>query len=180
MKDELILDKSAEAIFFAKLVKRLEKQLRDLGVAPVCQLPENRSQIADDDDHLLEEMKQRQKELESGLLCEAQEKVKMRSMLDALNAERINETQLFAKYKTTMEERMEDLQRRQREQERKMEEDRRKLEEEEERKRVLEEAARRATREMMDMQAKLAEERELGFFSRFRRKLSIGNLANGK
>lgn len=88
LKDEMLLEKNAMLQYLATLGVRLTNQMESLGLEPCCALPESYQELAaaDKDPHGIQAEKQR--ELEAQLQREQDEKAKMRRLLEAINTER--------------------------------------------------------------------------------------------
>ncbi|KPA83424.1 putative kinesin [Leptomonas pyrrhocoris] len=149
LKDEMLLEKSAMLQYLATLGARLISQMESLGLEPCCALPEKYQDLAKADEDQLGIQAEKQRELEAKLQREQEEKMKMRRLLDAINTER---EQGAAVLRQT-EQRNKELRERENNATAALQE----LTERTIQKEMMrEEAMRRTTHELMELQARLA------------------------
>ncbi|KAG5498078.1 hypothetical protein GH5_02875 [Leishmania sp. Ghana 2012 LV757] len=88
MKDEMLLEKNAMLNYMATLSARLINQMEALGLEPCCHLPERYQDFVKAEKDQLGIQAAKQRELEAQLQREQDEKQRMKRLLDAINAER--------------------------------------------------------------------------------------------
>ncbi|XQJ29158.1 kinesin, putative [Leishmania guyanensis] len=88
MKDEMLLEKNAMLQYMATLSARLINQMKALGLEPCCHLPERYQDLVKAEKGQLDIQATKQRELEVQLQREQDEKQKMKRLLEAINAER--------------------------------------------------------------------------------------------
>ncbi|CBZ36331.1 kinesin, putative [Leishmania donovani] len=88
MKDEMLLEKNAMLQYMATLSARLINQMEALGLEPCCHLPERYQDLVKAEKDQLDIQAAKQRELEAQLQREQDEKKKMKRLLEAINAER--------------------------------------------------------------------------------------------
>ncbi|KAG5472528.1 hypothetical protein LSCM1_03929 [Leishmania martiniquensis] len=88
MKDEMLLEKNAMLNYMATLSARLINQMEALGLEPCCHLPERYQDLVKVEKDQLDIQAVKQRELEAQLQREQDEKQRMRRLLEAINAER--------------------------------------------------------------------------------------------
>ncbi|EPY40524.1 kinesin [Angomonas deanei] len=162
LKDELLLEKSAMAQYMARMSARLISQMETLGLTPCCSLPQSCEELANEELGNFGVQGEKQQELEERLKKEQEEKERMSRLLKAFDEER----QVQSAVLNAAEIRNKELEERD---SRATETIHRLAEKKTQKEKVLEEAARRATRELMEAQAKLAQreaERKVGVFER--------------
>ncbi|EPY20298.1 kinesin [Strigomonas culicis] len=162
LKDELLLEKSAMAQYMAKLGARLISQMEALGLEPCCSLPQSYEELAAVEVGQASIYEEKQRELEERLAQEQEEKERMNRLLKAVHAKRELDASILVasqarnkeleerdNYATEMIHRL-SLERTQKE-------------------KVLEDAARLATKELMELQAQMKDgklEKKVSFFDR--------------
>ncbi|KAL7696548.1 kinesin [Lotmaria passim] len=149
LKDEMLLEKNAMLQYLATLGARLTKQMESLGLEPCCSLPEKYQDLAKADTDQLSIQAEKQRELEAQLQREQDEKQKMKRLLDAINTER---EQGAAVLRET-EQRNRELRERESNATTALQEFTEKTIQKE---MLREEAMRRTTHELMELQARLA------------------------
>jgi hypothetical protein len=179
-RDEVILEKSAQCTYLIQLFGKLQAQLESLGFEPECRLTDDLQATLDSEvsktQGELDALKRQQTELEENLRREAEEKERMKSVLLALNRDRVLEANVTESHKVKMEEDLREA--KIRAEALAMKEERNQLafseilREKMEKEAVLEDQVRRATREMMAMQARIVEKEDSGIFSTLMRKFS--------
>jgi hypothetical protein len=149
LKDEMLLEKNAMLQYLATLGARLTNQMESLGLEPCCSLPQKYQDLAMSEKNQLGIQAEKQRELEAQLQREQDEKMKMKRLLDAINAER---EQGAAVLRQT-EQRNRELRERESNATTALQE----LTEKTIQKEMMrEEAMRRTTHELMELQARLA------------------------
>ncbi|KAK7195472.1 kinesin [Novymonas esmeraldas] len=88
MKDEMLLEKNAMLQYMATLSARLINQMEALGLEPCCHLPERYQDLTRVEKDQLGVQAEKQRELEAQLQREQDEKQKMKRLLEAINTER--------------------------------------------------------------------------------------------
>lgn len=88
MKDEMLLEKNAMLQYMATLSARLINQMEALGLEPCCHLPERYQDLVKAEKDQLDIQAAKQRELEAQLQREQDEKQKMKRLLEAINTER--------------------------------------------------------------------------------------------
>ena len=183
-RDEVILEKSAQCTFLVQLFGKLEAQLESLGFEPECRLTQDLQAALDAENAKtqgqLEELKRQQTALEEDLKREADEKARMKQVLLAMNKDRAQESNVTASFKDKLEEDLREAKVRaealQQKEERNQLAFSEILREKMEKEAVLEDQVRRATREMMAMQARIVEKEDSGIFSSLLKKFSKKDL----
>ncbi|CBZ28986.1 putative kinesin [Leishmania mexicana MHOM/GT/2001/U1103] len=88
MKDEMLLEKNAMLQYMATLSARLINQMEALGLEPCCHLPERYQDLVKAEKDQLDIQAAKQRELEAQLQREQDERQKMKRLLEAINTER--------------------------------------------------------------------------------------------
>ncbi|GET90918.1 kinesin, putative [Leishmania tarentolae] len=88
MKDEMLLEKNAMLKYMAILSARLINQMEALHLEPCCHLPERYQDLAKVEKDQLDIQTGKQRELEAQLQREQDEKQRMKRLLEAINTER--------------------------------------------------------------------------------------------
>ncbi|CCW61544.1 unnamed protein product [Phytomonas sp. EM1] len=161
-KDKLLVEKSTMLQYIAKVGTRLMNQIESLGVAPCSRIPESYAELAKGELAELEMHVQQQRELEERLKREREEKLKLNNLLHAFNAEREHQALIIRQVECKNKELMS-------RESRATQAIKQLSTVKTQREKMLEEAARRATRELVDMQIRLAqkeEARRIGFLKR--------------
>jgi hypothetical protein len=187
-RDEVILEKSAQCTYLIQLFGKLEAQLESLGFEPDCRLTHDLQAALDSEvkktQGQLDELKRQQTALEEDLKREADEKARMKSVLMALNRDRALESNVTASYKVKLEEDLREAKVRaealQQKEERNQLAFSEILREKMEKEAVLEDQVRRATREMMAMQARMVQKEDSGIFSSLLKKFSKHNVKDAQ
>lgn len=187
-RDEVILEKSAQCSFLVQLFGKLQAQIESLGFEPECRLTDDLQAALDAENSKtqgeLDELKRQQLALEEEVRREADEKARMRAVLQALNHDRAHESNVTASNKVKLEEDLREAKIRadalQQKEERNQLAFSEILRDKMEKEAVLEEQVRRATREMMAMQAKMVQREDSGIFSSLMKKFSKSNIKEGK
>ncbi|KPI87031.1 putative kinesin [Leptomonas seymouri] len=88
LRDEILLEKNAMLKYLATLGARLINQMESLGLEPCCTLPEKYQDLAKAEKDQLGIQAEKQRELEAKLRREQEENMKTKRLLDAINMER--------------------------------------------------------------------------------------------
>ncbi|KEG14441.1 putative kinesin [Trypanosoma grayi] len=149
LKEELVIEKASKAQYVARLCIRLKNQMERLDIVPCCQLPESYRELIGREECELEDQIESQRDLEGRLHAQEMDRLRMEKMLRTLNEEREREAVVIRSANARCKEAE------QKEMYARAELVR--LSQQKSQKEVtLEDALRKATRELMDNQARLA------------------------